>query len=627
MISASPRLDAHVHFYTAHDLESVAASLPYSLPSPHPLKEYLDTLIDAGKKPYLLNNVHLSILPDSENVFASFLELNQLQQSDPQRYGDIHLVGTIMADPDYATDQRLSHPQVAGIRIVLHNAKPTSISTNAYSTPAWQELLTRLQPHHHIHIYACEAESNLRVLRQLPKHITVLIDHLGTCHPERGANEPAYLALLQEAKIRGNVYFKGPGYRTSIHPIAAQPFVEKILQYVGPQRLLLEATDAPHVGTDQEGVPYAHSFTPTQAFDYVERLAHLSSLHQGVSPETLLRATASDIFPNLYPQRPTMNNITERVISFPVSYSDETIDLQGRVFLPEQVDESLPPVVFNSGFTGGVSMYGQLMSKALAARGYRVMTYDVAGFFTNRQVRNTFVANGKRVTRVSLADQVQEMLAAISWCKQNFDQMPAVASWAMGSSASLAAVIELAKQGGEQIPFYIPMSYTSLTDLQNLRADAQTAHRDIMQLDPMSAIPPFDTGTAQTRLGYYPLDVDTQAYVDQQLGAYTDASGVDHWPGCEAVTASSYQEYITFNPEADLPTVTGKLPIALIVHGNDNTLHMPAESVRLHALYSKQQPKAELLQVEDMQHGQQLIADNPIFQSLIQRIDQGIRTR
>lgn len=627
MISASPRLDAHVHFYTAHDLESVAASLPYSLPSPHPLKEYLDTLINAGKKPFLLNNVHLSILPDSENVFASFLELDQLQQSQPERYGGIRLVGTIMADPTYATSQRLNHPQVAGIRIVLHNAKPDSVTADAYSTQAWKDLFSRLQPHHHIHIYACEAESNLRVLRQLPKHITVLIDHLGTCHPERGTDETAYVALLEEAKARGNVYFKGPGYRTSIHPAVAKPFVEKILQYLGPQRLLLEATDAPHVGTDQDGVPYAHTFTPALAFDYVERLAQLSSLNQGVSPEALLRAAASNIFPDLYPQKPTMNSITERVISFPVSYSDESIEPQGRIFLPEQIDESLPPVVFNSGFTGGVSMYGQLMSKALAARGYRVMTYDVAGFFTNRQARNTFIAEGKRVTRVSLADQVQEMLAAITWCKQYFGQMPAVASWAMGSSASLAAVIELAQQGGEQIPFYIPMSYTSLTDLQNLRADAKTAHSDLMKLDPMSAIPPFDTGTEQTRLGYYPLDVDTQAYVDNQLGAYTDASGVDHWPGCEAVTASSYQEYIAFNPEADLSAVTGKLPAALIIHGNNNSLHMPAESVRLHSLYSKLQPKTELFQVEGMQHGQQLMADNPIFQSLIQRIDQGIRTR
>lgn len=79
----------------------MAGSLPYTLPEPHPLTAYLDTLIDAGIAPTLLNNVHLSILPDSENVFASFDELRKLQAADPLRYGDVKLVGTIKAEPAY----------------------------------------------------------------------------------------------------------------------------------------------------------------------------------------------------------------------------------------------------------------------------------------------------------------------------------------------------------------------------------------------------------------------------------------------------------------------------------------------------------------------------------------------
>lgn len=39
-------------------------------------------------------------------------------------------------------------------------------------------------------------------------------------------------------------------------------------------------------------------------------------------------------------------------------------------------------------------MYGQRFGRALAARGYRVMTYDVAGFFSNKHIRNTLESGG-----------------------------------------------------------------------------------------------------------------------------------------------------------------------------------------------------------------------------------------
>ncbi|WQG58159.1 hypothetical protein RHM66_26085 [Pseudomonas sp. RTB3] len=77
-----------------------------------------------------------------------------------------------------------------------------------------------------------------------------------------------------------------------------------------------------------------------------------------------------------------MNSIRSKEMTFAVHYGDATLNLKGWVFEPDSASStSLPPVVFNSGFTGGVSMYGQLFGRALAARGYRVMTYDVAGFF------------------------------------------------------------------------------------------------------------------------------------------------------------------------------------------------------------------------------------------------------
>jgi len=326
------------------------------------------------------------------------------------------------------------------------------------------------------------------------------------------------------------------------------------------------------------------------------------------------------------------HRIEEEDIRFPVTYHDATrravCQLRGRVLRPAALDDAakkLPPVVFNSGFTGGASMYGQLVGRALAGRGYRVMTYDVAGFFKNKTVRNTRqAADGCTVTDVSLADQRDEVLAAIAWSHTQFGHMPVVASWAMGAVASLAAVVALARAGREQLPLYVPMNYTRIAALQDLRADKQSAHEALMALADDAAIPPFDTGTPVTRLGYYPLDADTQIYVDQQLGGYTDAEGVERWPGCAWISARSYKTGVQFDPEADLVAGSGRFPPALIIHGARNTLHQPAESVRLHQRYPGPKTDQALL-LDAMAHGQEMAADHPVFRSLIARIDEGIR--
>lgn len=277
MLPLNKKIDSHVHFYTSGDLHRVADLLPYKLPEPHPLTDYLDRLIDAGITPALINNVHLSILPDSENVFASFAELKSLQATNPLRYGGIRLVGTIKAEPAYATAERLAHPQIIGARIVLHDAKPEMVADTRFSDGQWQAFYARLLAHQHLHIYAQEAETNLRVLHQIPRHVRVVIDHLGTCHSERGTTEPAYVALLALARERGNVWFKGPGYRTSVDPGQAARFVTQIVCAVGADKILLGATDAPHVGTDKQGVPYAELFDLSKAFNFVDAVAlHVS---------------------------------------------------------------------------------------------------------------------------------------------------------------------------------------------------------------------------------------------------------------------------------------------------------------------------------------------------------------
>ncbi|MHA6195408.1 amidohydrolase family protein [Pseudomonas wadenswilerensis] len=619
-------IDSHVHFFTQEDLKALGDDLPYELPAANPLKDYLDALSGKGLSPVLLNNVHLSILPDSENVFASFKQLEALQRANPGQYEHIALVGTIKADPLYANAQRLGHPQVIGVRIVLHDAPPASVATDTYATPAWQALYQRLAAHQHVHVYAQDAATNLRVLQQIPASVRVVIDHLGTCHASRGADDGAFLQLLEAARQRGNVWFKGPGYRTSTVVAEVAPFAQRIVETLGADRLLLQASDAPHVGADPTGNAYAGHFDPVSAFDFVRQLAETVARRTNVSAETLLNGAVATLFPQQTSHQATgetMSSLSLREIKFDVDFGDQTLSLDGTVFEPASPDLNLPPVVFNSGFTGGVSMYGQLFGRALAARGYRVMTYDVAGFFNNKAVRNTAQVDGKTVTNVSLEDQKAEVLGAVAWVREAFGQMPVVASWAMGSVASLAAIAELARGKGEQVKLWVPMSYTGIRSLQALRADAKAADAAIAALDPNAAIPPFDTGTEATRLGYYPLDPATQQYVDEQLGAYTDAGGADRWPGCAWVSARSYTSYVAFDPEQDIEGASG-FPPALIIHGALNSLHMPAESERLYRLYPGDAGDGVLV-ISDMQHGQQNVAGHPVFEAIVQNIDEAVR--
>lgn len=321
-----------------------------------------------------------------------------------------------------------------------------------------------------------------------------------------------------------------------------------------------------------------------------------------------------------------MTQVVQEKFTFPVQYAEGVLNLHGYMFRPAEQTEAraaLPPVVFNSGFTGGVSMYGQLFGHELAKLGYNVTTYDVTGFFTNKDIRNSFKSGDITVTNVSLEDQTTELLALIEWTRMNLGASPAVASWAMGSVATLAAVNELARAGGEQIAYFFPMNYTRLEALQGLRANPAETDAAIRALADDVAIPPFDTGNEVTRLGFYPLDPETQAYVDVQLGDYTEAGGADRWPGCTHVTAKSYTSYLRFDPEADLGNIDGTYPPVLVIHGAENTLHMPSESIRLHDAYPGEKGEAALI-LEGLQHGQQNSPENPVFQTMIANIDSSI---
>lgn len=276
-MSEHPVVDAHAHLFDEVDLahdrwqDDDARLLPRAA---NPVRRHLDALIGTEDRPVLVNNVHLSAIPGSENVLRSFTTLERLQQAEPQRYGVVRLVGTVRAHPSVATDEVLAHPQVMGVRVVLHGARPDEvIADREGDAGAWREVAARLRPDQHLHVYAHEPRVNALLIEAAPEGATLVIDHLGTCRTEGGPGDPGLQHLLRVARTRGGVLFKGPGYRTGPSPHAVAPYVAALLEAVGPEMLILGATDAPHVGRDHAGRPFADRFDAAGALDFARELA------------------------------------------------------------------------------------------------------------------------------------------------------------------------------------------------------------------------------------------------------------------------------------------------------------------------------------------------------------------
>ncbi|MNY68115.1 hypothetical protein D3C86_2058240 [compost metagenome] len=67
----------------------------------------------------------------------------------------------------------------------------------------------------------------------------------------------------------------------------------QIIKKVGSDNLLLEATDAPHVGASNSGVQYAEVLTPEATFEFVDAVAHNLSAKTQLNVDQLLRGACN----------------------------------------------------------------------------------------------------------------------------------------------------------------------------------------------------------------------------------------------------------------------------------------------------------------------------------------------
>lgn len=230
-------IDTHVHLFPESDSGKDLPRLSFARNQINTPSVYRNA--NGSNHPSGVVVVHFSKALDSVHVIKTL---------DGMRGCKMPVAGVIKADvADPRTFQWILRDDIKAVRIYANAAMP-DFSDKA----AWNRLwnLVRSQKKH---MLVFGTAPYLRgTIAQLPQDIPLVIDHFGMPDVTKGASDPAFNALLAEMKTRNDtaapVYYKGPGYRTSLDVRQVQPFVNTIAVKLGIHRLLLGASDAPFAG-------------------------------------------------------------------------------------------------------------------------------------------------------------------------------------------------------------------------------------------------------------------------------------------------------------------------------------------------------------------------------------------
>jgi predicted TIM-barrel fold metal-dependent hydrolase len=271
-------IDSHVHLFSDNDSDNSGMPLVFGTDSLNTPDLYLKML--GENHPAGVVIVDFSKSNDSEHVINSLTELKQK---------NIKAAGVIKANlNDPNTLKWIQNPLVKAIRIYAKESVPD------LSGSQWADVFAKIkQNHQHILVFG-DGENLLSTLKQIPDDITILIDHLGIQKPNA---DTSFDELLEIAKQRGNVYFKGPGYRTSLDAQKVKPIVRKIIEKIGINRLILGASDAPFAGPapEYEGKKFCELINYETVLRFIEELAN-SVTKNDQEKERILYANAKELY-------------------------------------------------------------------------------------------------------------------------------------------------------------------------------------------------------------------------------------------------------------------------------------------------------------------------------------------
>ncbi|MDA0781498.1 MAG: amidohydrolase family protein [Rickettsiales bacterium] len=229
-------IDTHVHLFAQNDNNDGIPTLQpqNSLNTP---EIYFNEL--KGNSPESVVVVDFSMSKNSQHVISA---LDELKKNGKKA------AGVIKGDLNNENTLKwIKRDDVKGIRLYAKDSTPD------ISSEQWQSFLKIIEAEgKHVLIFGT-CGYIVELIKQIPKGITILIDHLGL--PKLGEDDINFRRLLEISKLRNNIYFKGPGYRTSIDADKVKPIIRQIVESVGHDKLILGASDAPFAGPVLESTP------------------------------------------------------------------------------------------------------------------------------------------------------------------------------------------------------------------------------------------------------------------------------------------------------------------------------------------------------------------------------------
>jgi pimeloyl-ACP methyl ester carboxylesterase len=274
--------------------------------------------------------------------------------------------------------------------------------------------------------------------------------------------------------------------------------------------------------------------------------------------------------------------------SRPVSFESAGFRLDGDLHLPEEQRPASgwPAVVVCSGYQGLKDIHPARFGRVLLPAGFACLGFDYRSFGKSEG----------RPGRLVPQEQVEDVRSAVAFLATVPEIDPnriALVGWALGGGIVIAAA-------AEDSHVRAVVALNSIGDgARATRAvhDGDSWARLLARIeadrtrDESELVPPFEI---------LPLDRVTEGYADDELRRYAGFG--------TSVSLESAAALLDFRPEA----LVGRLaprPL-LLVHGSENRLNPPEESVELHRLAGE--PK-ELVLVPGAGHTEWMYDDHPTF--------------
>jgi len=273
-----------------------------------------------------------------------------------------------------------------------------------------------------------------------------------------------------------------------------------------------------------------------------------------------------------------------------VSFESSGLRLDGDLRLPAASGGGqLPGVIVCSGYQGLKDIHPARFARTLVPAGFACLGFDYRGFGKSEG----------QVGRLVPQEQVEDTIAAVDFMTSLPEVDPArvgLVGWGLGGGIVIAAAAAEPRV----------RAVAALNGIGDGRRATEAAHdeeswnRLLSRIEAdrdrseSECVPPFDV---------LPLDRVTGEYAHDELERYAGF-------GSE-VTLESAASLLDFRPEALVSRISPR-PL-LLVHGSDNRLNPPAESVELHRLAGE--PK-ELVLLPGAGHTEWMYDDHPTFRQV-----------